>query len=125
MPALLAAALMLLLRPKDRDRGAPSSALNALICPEALTQYHTRPHAARAMPIDSVFLPGCVIPGHALDLRNAVIVSAPDASPRQKQAVKMLVEEAEKRTRIRWPQMTAWPATNVPVIAVGLQICAA
>ena len=33
----------------------------------------------------------------------------------------MLVEEAEKRTRIRWPQMTAWPATNVPVIAVGLR----
>ena len=33
----------------------------------------------------------------------------------------MLVEEAEKRTRIRWPQMTAWPTTNVPVIAVGLK----
>ena len=33
----------------------------------------------------------------------------------------MLVEEAEKRTRIRWPQMTAWPTTNVPVIAVGLE----
>jgi hypothetical protein len=62
-----------------------------------------------------------VIPSQALDLRNAVIVSAPDASPRQKQAVKMLVEEAEKRTNIRWPQMTAWPTTNVPVIAVGLK----
>ena len=35
----------------------------------------------------------CAISGHALDLRNAVIVSAPDATPRQKQAVKMLVEE--------------------------------
>ena len=33
----------------------------------------------------------------------------------------MLVEEAEKRTRIHWPQMTAWPTTNVPVIAVGLK----
>jgi hypothetical protein len=61
------------------------------------------------------------ISGRALDLRNAVIVSAPDATPRQKQAVKMLVEEAEKRTHIRWPQLTAWPATNVPVIAVGLK----
>jgi hypothetical protein len=57
----------------------------------------------------------------ALDLREAVVVSAPDASPRQKQAVKMLVEEAEKRTGIRWPQMIAWPATNVPVVAVGLK----
>jgi len=64
---------------------------------------------------------GCVISGRALDLRDAVVVSAPDASPRQKQAVTMLVEEAEKRTGIRWPQMTSWPATNGPVIAVGLK----
>jgi hypothetical protein len=62
-----------------------------------------------------------VITGRALDLSNAVIVCAPDASPRQMQAVKMLVEEAEKRTRIHWPQMTVWPATNVTVIAVGLK----
>jgi hypothetical protein len=60
------------------------------------------------------------ISGHALDLRNAVIVSAPDTSARQKQAVKMLVEVVEKRTNIRWPQVTEWPTTNVPVIAVGL-----
>ena len=64
---------------------------------------------------------GGVLPGWALDLREAVVVCAPDASPREKQAVKMLVEEAEKRTRIHWQQMTAWPSTNVPVIAVGLK----
>ena len=64
---------------------------------------------------------GCAISGHALDLRNAVVVSAPDATPRQKQAVKMLVEEVEKRTNVRWPQMSTWPATNAPVIAVGLR----
>jgi len=63
----------------------------------------------------------CLLPARALELSNAVIVCAPGASPRQKQAVRMLVEEAEKRTRIRWPQMTAWPATNVPVIAIGLK----
>ena len=33
----------------------------------------------------------------------------------------MLVEEVEKRTAIRWPQMTAWPTTNVPVLAIGLK----
>ena len=64
---------------------------------------------------------GWALPSRALDLSNAVVVCAPDASPRQKQAVKMLVEEAEKRTRIHWPQLTAWPTTNVPVIAVGLK----
>ncbi len=72
-------------------------------------------------PLVLCFFLGCVISGRALDLSNAVIVCAPDASPRQKQAVKMLVEEAEKRTRIRWPQLTAWPATNVAVIAIGLK----
>src|ERR1035441_9951030 len=56
-----------------------------------------------------------------IGLRNAVIDSAPDAAPRQKQAVKMLVEEVEKRTNIHWPQMSAWPTTNVPVIVVGLK----
>jgi len=33
----------------------------------------------------------------------------------------MLVEEVEKRTNVRWPQMSTWPATNAPVIAVGLR----
>ena len=81
-----------------------------------------RRHAAFAAPLVALLAClGCVISGRALDLRHAVIVCAPDASPRQKQAVKMLVEEAEKRTTIRWPQMTAWPTTNVPVIAVGLK----
>jgi hypothetical protein len=74
---------------------------------------------ARALLLVICF--GWAIPGRALELSNAVVVCAPDASPRQKQAVKMLVEEAEKRTRIRWPQMTTWPTTNVPVIAVGLK----
>lgn len=57
----------------------------------------------------------------ALDLRPAVVVSAPNASGRERQAVTVLVEEVEKRTGIRWPQRTAWPMTNVPVIAVGLR----
>ncbi len=67
----------------------------------------------------------CVLSARALDLRDAVIVCAPDASPRQKQALKLLVEEAEKRTHIRWPQMEAWPTMNVPVIAVGPEVRAA
>ena len=87
-----------------------------------LTRRSHSPLAARRLILFSCL--GCAISGHALDLRNAVIVSAPDATPRQKQAVKMLVNEAEKRTNIRWPQMTAWPTTNVPVIAVGLRSAA-
>ncbi len=55
----------------------------------------------------------------AMDLRNAVVVSPPDLSGSEKKAVAMLVEEVEKRTHLRWPTATAWPASNVTVIAVG------
>ena len=56
---------------------------------------------------------------NALDLREAVVVSPPGLSGPAKKAVAMLVEEAEKRTRFRWPEAIAWPASNAPVIAVG------
>lgn len=67
---------------------------------------------------------GCVRAAGALDLNRAVVITAPDASPRQRQAARMLIEEAEKRIGILWPQLTAWPQTNVPVIAVGLKAAA-
>jgi hypothetical protein len=55
----------------------------------------------------------------ALDLRNAVVVSPAQLSSREKKAVQMLIEEVEKRTHVLLPMMTAWPASNAPVIAVG------
>ncbi|HWW02596.1 MAG TPA: hypothetical protein VNZ64_23055 [Candidatus Acidoferrum sp.] len=55
----------------------------------------------------------------ALDLKDAVIVTPTSLSGQEKKAITMLIEEAEKRTRVRWPETTAWPASNVPVIAVG------
>lgn len=58
-------------------------------------------------------------PVHALDLKNAVIVTPPNLSGPERKAVTMLVEEVEKRTQVRLPTMTAWPASNAPVIAVG------
>src|ERR1043166_9254894 len=57
-----------------------------------------------------------------LELTNAVVVFPSGLSGPERKAVTMLVEEVEKRTRIRWPELNAWPATNelaVPVIAVG------
>lgn len=54
-----------------------------------------------------------------VDLRNAVVVSPPTLSGPEKKAVKMLVEEVEKRSRVRWPETAAWPASNVPAIWVG------
>lgn len=56
---------------------------------------------------------------NALDLKNAVVISPPNLSGPEKKAVTMLVEEVEKRTRVLWPQMNAWPSNNAAVIVVG------
>jgi hypothetical protein len=71
-----------------------------------------------------VLLPAKLIAAPALDLSNAVVVFPSNLSGPERKAVTMLVEEVEKRTRIRWPELTAWPAAGssaVPVIAVGLK----
>jgi len=56
-----------------------------------------------------------------LELNNAVVVSPVGLSAQERKAVQMLVEEIEKRTRLRLPAMTSWPSSNTPVIAVGNQ----
>src|SRR5215472_9930207 len=69
-----------------------------------------------------VLLPAKLIAAPALELSNSVVVFPSDLSGPERKAVTMLVEEVEKRTRIRWPELTAWPAAGssaVPVIAVG------
>ncbi len=58
------------------------------------------------------------IPCQALDLKTAVIVYPTTFSGPERKAVQMLAEEAEKRSKVLWPAMTAWPASNGPVIAV-------
>ncbi len=55
----------------------------------------------------------------ALELKNSAIVTPPNLSGPESKAVTMLVEEIEKRTAVRVPKLTAWPTSNVPVIAVG------
>ncbi len=53
------------------------------------------------------------------DLHNAVVVAPPELTATERKAVAVLVEEAEKRTHVRWPVVDTWPATNATVIAVG------
>jgi hypothetical protein len=55
----------------------------------------------------------------ALELRNAVVLTPPTLTPRERKAVLMLLEEVEKRSHVRWPETNAWPAGNVTVISVG------
>jgi hypothetical protein len=59
------------------------------------------------------------MPARALDLRHAVVLAPAGLTGPEQRAVRMLVEEAEKRTHLLWPETNAWPGANVPVIAVG------
>lgn len=54
-----------------------------------------------------------------IDLSQATVVISPQASPREAQAARMLVEEVQRRTRIAWPIVTAWPSESRAVIALG------
>lgn len=54
-----------------------------------------------------------------LDLTQAVVVTPAGLSGPEKQAVRMLVEEVEKRTMIRWKVLTEFPAGPTPVIIVS------
>jgi hypothetical protein len=54
-----------------------------------------------------------------LDLSRAVVVSPPNLPKSGSKAVEMLVDEVEKRTRIRLPVVHEWPSDAVPIITVG------
>ena len=53
------------------------------------------------------------------DFSGAVVVAPRDLGPRDQNAVRMLVEEIEERTRIRLTVAHEWPDATVPVVAVG------
>jgi hypothetical protein len=54
-----------------------------------------------------------------VDLTRATIVTPPNLSVQERTAVRVLVEEVAKRTNVRLPVATQWPAATVPAIAVG------
>ncbi len=54
-----------------------------------------------------------------LDLTRAAIVTPGTMSIQERTAVRVLVEEVEKRTNVRLPVSAKWPAEEVAAIAVG------
>jgi len=54
-----------------------------------------------------------------IDLKGATIVTPTNLNVQERTAVRVLVEEVGKRTNVRLPVATTWPAESVPVIAVG------
>ena len=57
--------------------------------------------------------------GPSVDLTHATIVMPPTMTVPERTAVRVLVEEIEKRTGVRLPAATEWPAETEPVIAIG------
>jgi hypothetical protein len=59
-------------------------------------------------------------PNRSVDLSRAVIVAPAEASKSERNAVKMLVDDAERRSGVRWEIHDRWPeSTEAVVIAVG------
>jgi len=54
-----------------------------------------------------------------IDLSRAIILCPPGLDRHERQAVVMLVEEVEKRSRLCWTCVERWPDESLPVIAVG------
>ena len=57
--------------------------------------------------------------GSLVDLTRATIVTPSTLAVPERTAVRVLVEEVEKRTTVRLPVASQWPADAVPVIAIG------
>jgi hypothetical protein len=57
--------------------------------------------------------------GAFIDLTRATVVTPGNLSVQERTSVRVLVEEVAKRTAIRLPVTTEWPADSVPAIAVG------
>jgi hypothetical protein len=60
-----------------------------------------------------------VFPSAALDLSKAVVVFPQNIAGPERKAVTMLIEEVDKRTRIRWERTSSWPVGPMPAILVG------
>ena len=54
-----------------------------------------------------------------VDLSRATVVTPSTLSAQERTAVRVLVEEVAKRTNVRLPLATVWPAADAPAIAVG------
>lgn len=60
-----------------------------------------------------------------IDLKNCVVVASPNASKREKKAITVLIEEAEKRCELRWPVKSNSQQRAVTTIYAGTHSSAA
>jgi len=54
-----------------------------------------------------------------VDLTHAAVLTPPNLSGPEEKAVRMLIDEVEKRSLVSWERVERWPMNQVPVILVG------
>ena len=82
-----------------------------LVC----ASFAARPAAAQR----TVAPPAGAVDAAWVDLTRAVVVTPKTSSLQERTAVRVLVEEIEKRTNVRLPVSADWPADGVAAIAIG------
>src|SRR5687767_9851508 len=97
------------MRPSFVPRRAASAIVALLFCAFATADPAAQRRGAPAAAAD----PSLV------DITQATVVTPATLSPQERTAVRVLVEEVAKRTNVRLPVVTQWPAGTVPAIAVG------
>jgi hypothetical protein len=55
----------------------------------------------------------------SVNLTHASVVTPTGLSVQETKAVQLLVEEVEKRSRVRWEQVSDWPTRKGPLVIVG------
>src|SRR5215510_13547503 len=60
-----------------------------------------------------------MIAGAEIDLTGAVVVAPADFSGPENKAVRMLIEEVEKRTQVRWRLVNEAPSEGAPTISIN------
>jgi hypothetical protein len=54
-----------------------------------------------------------------MDLTHAAVLAPPNLGGPEERAVRMLVEEVEKRSLVTWERLEKWPVDRTPVILIG------
>jgi hypothetical protein len=96
-----------------RPSFVPRRAASAIVALLLLCVFSTADPAAQRRAEPAASDPSLV------DITQATVVTPATSSLQERTAVRVLVEEVAKRTNVRLPVVTQWPAGTVPVIAVG------
>lgn len=75
--------------------------------------------ARLSLSVCLLFVLSAPAPAADLDLTRAIVVTPPEQSGPAAKAVRMLIEEVEARSMVRWERGEKWPADKTPVVVVG------